>query len=289
MFAKHVSKTKAIQMNINGELKNSLVISIVSPNEQNPQFDCIACLSLKFHDVLERQKGKVAFDSSHANAIINFIKKNNSHDIIIHCEAGLSRSAAVVRFLVEHFGYVGVFANTNNLMVYQNLCKAIGEVKTNSFYENLFNQKQLFLDMDGVFADLIGECQRRGINVNNPHTLWKGINSIEESMFGLLPKLSWADDLWNMTKHYNPTFLTGDPKMEIHRKAKVEWLKRHFDYDDIIIHPSKLKQEYAGNGNVLIDDSDRNINNWKNAGGVGVLFVDFDTSYNDICQALVTL
>ena len=61
---------------------------------------------------------------------------------------------------------VGVFANTNNLMVYQNLCKAIDEVKTNSFYENLFNQKQLFLDMDGVFADLIGECQRRGINVD---------------------------------------------------------------------------------------------------------------------------
>jgi hypothetical protein len=50
-----------------------------------------------------------------------------------------------------------------------------------------------------------------------------------------------------------------------------------------------LKQEYAGNGNVLIDDSDRNINNWKNAGGIGVLFVDFDTSYNDICQALATL
>jgi hypothetical protein len=63
----------------------------------------------------------------------------------------------------------------------------------------------------------------------------------------------------------------------------------HFEYDDIIIHPSKLKQEYAGNGNVLIDDSDRNINNWKNAGGIGVLFVDFDTSYNDICQALATL
>ena len=121
MFAKHVSKTKAIQMNINGELKNSLVISIVSPNEQNPQFYCVACLSLKFHDVLERQKGKVAFDSSHANAIINFIKKDNNHDIVVHCEAGLSRSAAVVRFLVEYFNYVGVFANTNNLMVYQNL------------------------------------------------------------------------------------------------------------------------------------------------------------------------
>ena len=160
MFAKHVSKAKAIQMNINGELKNSLVISIVSPNEQNPQFDCVACLSLKFHDVLERQKGKVAFDSSHANAIVDFVKKNNKHDVIVHCEAGLSRSAAVVRFLVEHFDYVGVFANTNNLMVYQILCKAIGEVKTNSFYEELFNQKRLFLDMDGDFADLGSHCGR---------------------------------------------------------------------------------------------------------------------------------
>lgn len=285
-----MSKTNAIALNAG--LANCAIISIVSPGEKNPDFISQTVLKLQFHDITEKLKGFVAFNAEIAKQILDFVKSNSDKNVVVHCEAGLSRSAAIVRFLVTHMEYDGEFANTNNWFVYKILCEEYNVNKSNSYYEDVFGNTEkptLFLDMDGVFVDFLGECARRNINTKNPHSMWKSINSMEDSIFEIAPKLDWADSLWNMVREFNPTFLTGDPKQDRHRQAKRIWLDQHFNYDDVIIYPSSKKQHYAGNGNILIDDSQRNINNWNAAGGHGILFTDLKSTFHEIEKAIKML
>lgn len=45
------------------------------------------------------------FDMWHATQILDFADNCSDEDILVHCHAGISRSAAVAKFLNEHMGY----------------------------------------------------------------------------------------------------------------------------------------------------------------------------------------
>lgn len=45
------------------------------------------------------------FDCTHARKILDFVKHLGDEDILVHCHAGVSRSAAVAKFLCDHLGY----------------------------------------------------------------------------------------------------------------------------------------------------------------------------------------
>lgn len=63
-------------------------------------------LRLEFDDV-EDDLGPAyrLFDHRDALKILRFVDLNKDEDIIVHCEAGISRSAAVAKFLKDHWGY----------------------------------------------------------------------------------------------------------------------------------------------------------------------------------------
>ncbi len=60
-------------------------------------------LRLEFHDVEDDAEPWVVFDAAHAKAVIDFVSKlhdaNEPLDVIVHCTAGISRSAAVALFI----------------------------------------------------------------------------------------------------------------------------------------------------------------------------------------------
>lgn len=47
----------------------------------------------------------VMFDYLKALKVLVWIEDQGDKDIVIHCEAGISRSAAIAKFMVEHLGY----------------------------------------------------------------------------------------------------------------------------------------------------------------------------------------
>jgi rhodanese-related sulfurtransferase len=47
----------------------------------------------------------VMFDYLKALKVLVWLEDQGDKDIVIHCEAGISRSAAVAKFMVEHLGY----------------------------------------------------------------------------------------------------------------------------------------------------------------------------------------
>lgn len=58
-------------------------------------------LELAFDDVSGITFGYLAPNKAHAAQIVAFINAHEDRCIIAHCEAGISRSAAVCRFLVD--------------------------------------------------------------------------------------------------------------------------------------------------------------------------------------------
>ena len=73
-------------------------------------------LKLEFDDVMKLmpQLDVTLFNESHAKEIIAFVERNKNVPLIVHCDAGMSRSVAVAVFLNEQYGYDITLAAAGN-------------------------------------------------------------------------------------------------------------------------------------------------------------------------------
>jgi 5'(3')-deoxyribonucleotidase len=133
---------------------------------------------------------------------------------------------------------------------------------------------QVFLDLDGVFADFDARVKR--LSGKHPgqldrSRLWKMINA-DKRFFAELELIEGCMLLWEATKDLEPIFLTGAPTSKVFQEQKREWVVRIFG-PEFTVHvvPKKLKQEFSGPGKVLIDDTPENIEQWNARGGHGIL------------------
>ena len=139
-------------------------------------------------------------------------------------------------------------------------------------------KKQLFLDLDGVFAnfeqhylDIFGHIH----NSISDWKMWRNVNS-NENWWTTMLKFEYFDDMWNELKIYNPTIITGCPKTNYEEASigKKIWAKEHFDENvPVITCLSKDKPLFMKNkGDILIDDMEKNCKRWNEAGGVAIQF-----------------
>lgn len=133
---------------------------------------------------------------------------------------------------------------------------------------------QIFLDLDGVFADFDSRVRRlTGKHPNDleKSRLWKIINN-DKRFFAELELIEGCMQLWEATRDLEPVFLTGAPSAKIFHEQKREWVARVFG-PEFTVHvvPKKLKQDFSGPGKILIDDTPVNIEQWNARGGHGIL------------------
>ena len=70
-------------------------------------------------------------------------------------------------------------------------------------------------------------------------------------------------------------------------KQKVHWLEKHgIDFNPIFVPGKRLKQQYADHGKVLIDDTQSNIDEWNEQGGIGILHTDWMRTLKEIRSIL---
>ena len=88
--------------------------------------------------------------------------------------------------------------------------------------------------------------------------------------------------LWSYVKKYNPKLLSAPSRNENSKIGKKQWVKQHLPNVELILAEAKDKQKYSGENKILIDDRESNINEWRNAGGVGILFTSTDQTIKEL-------
>ena len=150
----------------------------------------------------------------------------------------------------------------------------------------------VYCDMDGVlcdfedrFKEFTGMSCREYENKYGIKAFWDAISKEGVEYWSKMP---WMDDgkqLWDYIAKYNPTMLSApswDPSSKI---GKYEWVKENLTPDTkVILVNKKDKQLYAGENKILIDDLADNINDWKNAGGIGILHKTSNQTINELKQ-----
>jgi hypothetical protein len=130
--------------------------------------------------------------------------------------------------------------------------------------------------MDGVLTDFIrGYKELTGIDISGSfHDNPKFWEPIDDAGVEFWEKLKWTKDgkkLWNHIKKYNPEILSTPSKTDESRVGKKKWVEKELPGVHLILRMAEYKKEFASPEAILIDDRKENIDNWKDAGGIGIL------------------
>lgn len=157
----------------------------------------------------------------------------------------------------------------------------------------------IYLDLDGVCTNFIKSCIEANkldydntiaiwkrdylgvfsafkvFNIDN-NTFWRNIESSGEQFWTEMEPYPWFHELYNrLSEHGKVYFLTSPSQCPSSLSGKLKWLQSQFDrsFKDYIITPNK--ELLANENSILIDDFPKNIEDFINAGGNGILFPQF--------------
>jgi 5'(3')-deoxyribonucleotidase len=138
---------------------------------------------------------------------------------------------------------------------------------------------EFFLDLDGVLVDF--DKSKHRLKFRSDKEMWAEVDKTPHWFLTLDPMPDHMD-LWNFLRHYQVTILTAIPKTAQKEHAaqdKRDWVMNYIQPDvHIITCFGAEKQNYAHPKGILIDDTGRNIGQWMNKGGIGILHRDARTT-----------
>lgn len=130
--------------------------------------------------------------------------------------------------------------------------------------------------MDGVLVNFTkGYLELTGIDLEGKfYSDTKFWDPINKAGYKFWVNLEWKPDgkrLWNYIEKYKPEILSAPSRENDSRVGKHDWIKRELPGVHLILRTAKNKKEFASPESILIDDHEINIEQWKEAGGIGIL------------------
>ena len=157
----------------------------------------------------------------------------------------------------------------------------------------LVSSYRLFLDLDGVLANFdLGMYQITG---SYPHQLkvnklWQAA-ARADGFFEYLPWMPEGKKLWESTKKFNPTILTGLPRGQWAEPQKRSWCARELGSDvPVITCMAQEKIKFAcsvlkpGEIPVLVDDRSKHKSVWEDNGGVFIVHQSVSESLHQLSR-----
>lgn len=149
---------------------------------------------------------------------------------------------------------------------------------------------KIYLDMDGVIADFSTRYRQVfGVDIKKSKDKKFDTNFtqfIADNNFATLDMMPRSGYLISYLASLSvPTEIlssTASEKrhVEISRQKSV-WLATHgIRFKENFVPGKHLKYKFATPNSILIDDTESNINDWKQAGGIGILHKDVDSTLN---------
>lgn len=182
--------------------------------------------------------------------------------------------------------------NCNNPKGFSQRAHCAGRKKNESVMEEDVGKPVVYLDMDGVLADFNGRYKEifgkdSDANSANDPNVGKLVGT---DFFATLDKLPDADKLVAVCVYLFGGYsicsspLRGDGENSAVNKKL--WIKQHLtpQPDQIVI--TGKKDSYAKGKNILIDDRPKNINAWRDRGGIGILYNAYTDSLDTVIGKL---
>lgn len=137
------------------------------------------------------------------------------------------------------------------------------------------NHTTVFFDLDGVLADFDGHLDAHGYRAADGNAQW---DKLDVSWWASMPACVGAKDFFTKVSARAQTrFLTAPTKSVDCFAGKAQWVTTFLPEMGpmalmrLIIAPSFDKAFIAGPNRILIDDRQKNIDEWVAAGGIGIL------------------
>ena len=160
---------------------------------------------------------------------------------------------------------------------------------------------KLFLDMDGVVADfdrrfreLAGMAPKEFENKYGKNAFWEFIDEGDNKIkfwVGIEPMKGAKKLISYIAKNFDYEMLTAPSIKKQSRLGKSLWVR---NWTNKGLFPSKPKinfkfsnnkQDFAAPNHILIDDKKRTIDQWKAAGGIGILYQSAEQVIKDLEDA----
>ena len=148
----------------------------------------------------------------------------------------------------------------------------------------------IFCDMDGVLADfktaavkVNGMSIQKWMNIPSSQQKWERIKNTS-NFWQNLPWMPGGQALWRFLTKFDPHILsayveeTYDPNCI---PGKTAWLRKNTRITDKSkIHLVRRREKknfakYGGQKNILIDDYEKNVREFINAGGMGIVHKNY--------------
>lgn len=163
--------------------------------------------------------------------------------------------------------------------------------------------KSIFVDMDGVLCDFFGRyLDLYGKAEENDDELSKNkqkeirkkryhdfIDSQQFASLDPMPDFEQAMVFLNRLKKdfgiaiYILSSTSNEDYFDSISGQKKKWLKDHaVKFEAIFVPGKRHKRMYAGAGNILIDDTLSNVEDWNNNGGIAIYHQSWDESIAQI-------
>ena len=147
--------------------------------------------------------------------------------------------------------------------------------------------RHFYIDLDNVLADFhLAASQQLGVAVNTAYRIspdeWKRLHP---RIYRDLPLTANAHDLFNLCKHaaarsgLQLAVLTAIPRpytMPYATMDKIKWVETHFPNTDVFIGPyTRDKVYHCKLNDVLVDDNELTIREWRASKGIGIYYAGF--------------
>jgi hypothetical protein len=138
---------------------------------------------------------------------------------------------------------------------------------------------KIFLDMDGVlvnfdeqFQELTGMMPREFESKYSSDEFWEKIDGAGVGFWRGMKWMPGGEALYNRASQFDHALLSSPSRSEVSKIGKRLWRRDKTPNTKLILARSYNKRKYAAPNHILIDDRADNIQQWRDAGGIGILY-----------------